>query len=305
MFNQMCETRDVELHPVLLQSKGDSRPIMDIACPTCATVYEVDDATVGEAGRKVRCADCGSIWRAFRDRPSELISRPAPQADAQEPVIVTDPPPMAPAEADVAATADLPAASGDLVQATAIDTPPAEAATPADDEPKRGARIIRGTGKTKPRGGGRLKALVSAPVLAVAATSLLAFGAIAKREPIVRYIPHSAPVFAAVGFPVNLRGIDIRDVKSRMVDDNGVSVLVIDGTLVGLSKERVNIPRLRFAVLGDRGQELYVWSAQADRATLQPGETLTFRRRLAAPPVDGKDVSVRFLSASDITAGLK
>jgi hypothetical protein len=104
---------------------------------------------------------------------------------------------------------------------------------------------------------------------------------------------------------VNLRGIDIRDVKSRMVEDNGVSVLVIDGNLVSLAKARVNVPRLRFAVIGEKGQELYVWSAQADKPQLQPGEAMTFRRRLAAPPSDGKDVSVRFLSASDITAGLK
>jgi predicted Zn finger-like uncharacterized protein len=274
---------------------------MDIACPTCATVYEIDDATVGDAGRKVRCAQCATVWRAFRDKPAELISAPTPPPEAEGLIIVADPPSMAPTDEDVNATPDLPVASGDLVEASAVEQ---QEAQPAADQ-KRGARIVRGPAKPKGRAGGGLKALVSAPVLAVAATALLAFGAVSMREPIVRYIPHSAPIFAAVGVPVNLRGIDIVDVKSRMVDDNGVSILVIDGTLVSRSRERVSIPRLRFSVLGDRGQELYVWSAQADRATLQPGETLAFRRRLAAPPNDGRDVSVRFLSASDITAGLK
>ncbi len=72
-----------------------------------------------------------------------------------------------------------------------------------------------------------------------------------------------------------------------MMDDNGVNLLVIDGDLVNLRTEQLSVPRLRFAVLGDKGQELYVWTAQADRSALKPGETLNFRRRLAAPPSDG------------------
>jgi hypothetical protein len=127
----------------------------------------------------------------------------------------------------------------------------------------------------------------------------------AVRDKVVRMLPHSAAIFDAVGKPVNLRGIDIREVRSRLVDDNGVNILVIDGNLVNVAGDRVPVPRLRFAVIGDKGQELYVWSAQADKPQLQPGETLAFRRRLAAPPTEGKDVTVRFLGASDITAGLK
>ena len=71
------------------------------------------------------------------------------------------------------------------------------------------------------------------------------------------------------------------------------------------SASKVDIPRLRFAVLGPDGQEVYAWSAQADRPSLQPGETLNFKRRLAAPPNDGKDVSVRFVTRSDTTSGIK
>jgi hypothetical protein len=67
----------------------------------------------------------------------------------------------------------------------------------------------------------------------------------------------------------------------------------------------VDVPRLYFAVLGKDGQQIYAWSAQADRSSLQPGEKLNFRRRLAAPPSESKDVSVRFLTRSDITAGIR
>jgi predicted Zn finger-like uncharacterized protein len=74
---------------------------MDIACPTCTATYEIDDATVGETGRKVRCVACGTIWRAFRDRPGEVISAPAPVRSADLPEIEAAPP-LAPSEQDLA-----------------------------------------------------------------------------------------------------------------------------------------------------------------------------------------------------------
>jgi predicted Zn finger-like uncharacterized protein len=275
---------------------------MDIVCPTCAATYEIDDASVLETGRKVRCAGCGTVWRAFRDRPSEIISAPPP-------AIVPEAPPIAPASDDIAASSDLPAPAaigedGRPEASLSVAETGAEGQPEAEPAP-RAAKLVRSKAKNGPGLGGRLKALVSPPAVIGLLTVAIGIGAIVARERVVRLLPQTGAVFAAVGLPVNLRGIEIRNVKSRMVEDNGVSVLVIDGDLVGVSRERVTIPRLRFAVIGQQGQELYVWSAQADRPSLQPGETLNFRRRLAAPPTDGRDVSVRFLSASDITAGLK
>jgi hypothetical protein len=211
---------------------------------------------------------------------------------------VADPPPMAPSEADIAPSEDLPARVGSLEE-----TPPeGEVEAPA---PPRKATIVKGMPAKTAGAPGALRRLLSGPMLILAGALGLMGGSYAFREPLVRLAPPSAAVFAALGLPVNLRGIDIRDVKSRMGEDNGVSVLVIDGALVNVAKEKMAVPRLRFAVLGDKGQEIYVWSAQADKSHLMPGEAMTFRRRLAAPPVDGRDVNVRFLSASDITAGLK
>ncbi|MGL4240426.1 MAG: zinc-ribbon domain-containing protein [Beijerinckiaceae bacterium] len=294
---------------------------MDIACPTCATTYEIDDASVGAGGRKVRCAGCGTVWRAYRDRPSEVISAPPP-------AIIEAPPPLAPTADDILPTPELPSpATYEQFVGPAITAEPQEnaaaGAQPADassdpgmtiatSEPtagekpaRRGAKITKPKASRGPGLGSRLKGLISAPVIFVALTLAAGAAAFTQRDAIVRLVPQSAAIFATAGKPVNLRGIEIRNVRSRMVEDNGVSVLVIDGDLASTSSERVAIPRLRFAVLGSQGQELYVWSAQADRPTLQPGDSLNFRRRLAAPPSDGREVSVRFLSASDITAGLQ
>jgi predicted Zn finger-like uncharacterized protein len=283
---------------------------MDIACPTCATTYEIDDGTVAETGRKVRCAECATVWRVFQGGRFEVISAPAPEPlpPPDEPVQpqAMDPPPMAPTEADVAATAELPAPSGDIAPVETVPADTAHAAAPEEQTPQpRGKAKITSGGKAKASRSGGLGNIFKPKVLVTICAVALLAGAFVTRQQVVRLVPQTAVVFAALGVPVNLRGIDIRDVKSRMVEDNGVNVLVIDGNLVNTRDSQAHVPRLRFAVLGDRGQEIYVWSAQADRSQLKPGETLNFRRRLAAPPADGRDVSVRFLSASDITAGLR
>ncbi len=283
---------------------------MDIACPTCATTYEIDDALIGEAGRKLRCAECGTLWRAWRDRPSKILSAPPPKVQ-----LLDEPPPLAPSEADISTLPDLPVSLMEpQVEEIAAPEPEQAPETPVAETPALDAGPPSKPGKAKIVGnprpprvgiGARLRKLAAPPMLVLAGVAAVFAGGFMARDKVVRLLPHSAVVFDAVGKPVNLRGIDIRDVRSRLVDDNGVNILVIDGNLVNIAGERVPVPRLRFAVIGDKGQELYVWSAQADKAELQRGETLAFRRRLAAPPNDGKDVTVRFLGSSDITAGLR
>ena len=263
---------------------------MDIACPQCAAVYELDDSTVGPTGRKVRCAACGEVWRAM----------PAAQIE-QEPGAET----AAAAETAVTIAADGEAAATDAPP-EAVGEPPAETAAsePEPPKPMRGARLIKSGGDSGKKASAWRK-IADWRVMSVAVTALMLGAGLHQREAVVRLLPQTAKLYASVGFPVNLRGIEIRNVKSRLVVDNDEPVLVVDGDLVNVADRRVDVPRLHFALLAPDGRQIYVWSAQADRANLQPGETLNFRRRLAAPPAEAKNVSVRFLTRSDITAGIK
>src|SRR5260370_41993762 len=43
---------------------------MHIVCPHCTTSYAVDPATLGTAGRTVRCSRCREVWLA---RPEDAI----------------------------------------------------------------------------------------------------------------------------------------------------------------------------------------------------------------------------------------
>jgi hypothetical protein len=125
------------------------------------------------------------------------------------------------------------------------------------------------------------------------------------RADVVRAVPQTASLFAAIGLPVNLRGLVFEDIKIASETHDGVNVLVVDGNIVSASGKPVEVPRLRFAVRNATSQEVYSWTAQPTRSILGPGERLAFRSRLASPPADAKDVLVRFFNRRDVVAEAK
>jgi hypothetical protein len=140
--------------------------------------------------------------------------------------------------------------------------------------------------------------IVAAAVLA----SAVAFAAIGLRASLVRVAPDLAGLYAAIGFPVNLRGLEFSKIKTMREMQDGIPVLVIDGEVMNVTRQPVEVPRLRLAVLGPDSRELYSWTALLSRSVLSEGETLSFRSRLASPPAEGTQVMVRFLTRFDLTA---
>jgi hypothetical protein len=121
----------------------------------------------------------------------------------------------------------------------------------------------------------------------------------------VRVAPQTASLYAAIGLPVNLRGLTFTDVTTSTESHDGVQVLVVEGNIASASTRVVEVPRLRFSVRNRGGQEVYAWTALPTRSVLAPGETLAFRSRLASPPPDARDVLVRFFNRRDLVAGLQ
>lgn len=128
----------------------------------------------------------------------------------------------------------------------------------------------------------------------VFAVVAVAVGAIGLRAPIVRAAPAAAVVYEAFGLPVNLAGIALRDVRARIVRDGDRRVLVTDGEIVNIRRTENRVPTLTLSVRGANGLQRYAWSAPPPKTWLAPGEAVTFRARLAAPPDDGEEVVVRF-----------
>ena len=51
---------------------------MLIVCPSCATAYNVDVASLQSGGRQVRCVRCGKVWHAEATPADKFTWRPAP-----------------------------------------------------------------------------------------------------------------------------------------------------------------------------------------------------------------------------------
>jgi predicted Zn finger-like uncharacterized protein len=147
-------------------------------------------------------------------------------------------------------------------------------------------------------------ALSSLPVAILALVALNA-ALIHWRANVVKIAPQTASLYAAIGLPVNLRGLSFADVTTTIESHDGVQVLVVEGKIASTSQRAVEVPRLRFSVRNRGGQEVYAWTALPGRNGLAPGETLTFRSRLASPPPDAREVLVRFFNRRDLVAGVR
>jgi hypothetical protein len=140
---------------------------------------------------------------------------------------------------------------------------------------------------------------LSWPVLVVLAGAIILTLFFTGREQVVRTMPQAADVYAGLGVPVNLRGIEFQNVRGSNETADGVTVLVVEGKLVNITPRTIELPRLRLSVRDSAAKEIYTWTATAPKPSLGPGEVAEFRSRLASPPADGKAIEVRFFTRQD------
>lgn len=128
--------------------------------------------------------------------------------------------------------------------------------------------------------------------IGVACGVLLATLTLAGRERIVVRIPVADRLFAAIGLPVNLAGVEFRNVVSKVAEIDGQKVLAVTGEIVNIRASASAVHGLTLTARGADGRSLYVWTATAGTSKLGAGETTTFRTRLASPPEEAREVLV-------------
>jgi predicted Zn finger-like uncharacterized protein len=310
---------------------------MLIVCPTCATSYDVELASLQPSGRQVRCVRCRAVWHAAPSHADKLLAAaeaigPEPQviqapadAFAEQPAHAAD----APGAADVAWAApdELPAAApaaaeidaDEPVAAVEVEAPPIapvdlddgqppievegsaeEEAEPLEDIETYAARHQK-RGFRRPSLHWPLTNLQSGILVLLIINAIL----VGWRNDVVRILPQTASFYSMLGLAVNLRGLALDSVTTTTEQHEGVPILVVEGSVVNDSRKIVDVPRLKFVVRNSANEEVYSWTAVPPRATLPPGEAVAFRSRLASPPTDGRDVLVRFVTRHDIIAGTR
>jgi predicted Zn finger-like uncharacterized protein len=302
---------------------------MLIICPSCATSYDVEPATLRPDGRQVRCVRCRTVWHAEINRADRLSAAAAALDPAYAPEVPADiqaDPLEEPAETAVGGhdaqwsveADDVAADSGDDVvddSAAEVAAPPIapvdfDAGRPPIDvdalsaEPPKAWDIERAAAQQFRRGAGRQRPLWSLSRLQTVILALVIVDAILVgwRSDIVRVLPQTAGFYSAMGLSVNLRGLGFAAVATSTEAHEGVPILVVQGEIINQTGAVVTLPRLKLAVRDAAKREIYSWAATPPQATLQPYQAVAFRSRLASPPPDSRDVLVRFLNRRDVVA---
>jgi predicted Zn finger-like uncharacterized protein len=285
---------------------------MHIICPHCTTSYAIDLATLGGAGRTVRCSRCKEVWLARPEDAIEMADAVAAVAEAGGQDAAADEWERIAAgetvEQQDTPVVDSPSISADWQSAARDDAEGLDAA----GSPR--LSWLRNLFKFSPKAAKQSaprrrsgKSLLNLPLAglptACAAMGALVLALVIWRADVVRLLPQTAAFYKMVGLDVNLRGLTFKDVKVTRETVEGKPVLVIEGVIVGETRKPLELPRLRFSVRDEHGAEVYAWNAVLEQAVLNPGERAWFKSRLASPPPEGRNIDVRFFNKRDIAGG--
>src|SRR5450631_1245898 len=287
---------------------GGPKPVADVTAFVDKVIAEAEAQPVPRARTEAPppAAQAAPATPAAADDFGAEDSESITATDTKAPPVEPPPPQPAPAEVqempaepEPAMIADGPPLVPPIEHEPLPDAANAEPEPDSEDGESFAARRQRLQGRRKQS---RRSSRWTAIILVLVACNVALVGA---RNEVVRYLPQTASLFAAIGLPVNLRGLKFENVRISKEDQDGIAMLIVEGAVVSEAGKPIEVPRLRFAARNPTGQEVYTWTMPPPRSILGPGERLEFRSQTPAPPADASDVMVRFFTAQDAMAGAK
>lgn len=179
-------------------------------------------------------------------------------------------------------------------QAPVVETPTAFMASPVgvEDDFTLLARRSGGGAKspTKPK-------TAAGPIGWVALIAVIVLGGagiVAWRQEIVKLWPPSAKLYDTIGMPVRVvgEGLDLQEIQ--YVRNDETNTLVVQGSIVNISKQPREVPPLRAMITTATRQELKSWTFTTGVIVLLPGDKAAFKTELNDLPKGGSDLAVTF-----------
>ena len=243
---------------------------MILTCPACGTRYQADSARFAAPGRNVRCAKCTHVW--FQTPPVAEIE-PEP-----EPIIQAPPPPE--------------------TFARSVEPPPELMSPRIEQEPLGNSSGVFVEPEMKtPRSRGAMLGQIVGWAALILLVVTIGWSVVQFRQTIANLWPQSATLYAAIGMPVNLRGIALTDVAYQQEFEDGQPVLAVTGKVVNVSDRELPVPELQVVLTDDARRELYHWTFDTGVPSLKPGAESAFVTRLSSPPADARNLNIRFADA--------
>ncbi|WP_027133942.1 DUF3426 domain-containing protein [Geminicoccus roseus] len=176
----------------------------------------------------------------------------------------------------------------------APELPPAEPApAPAPSNGSERNRMGEGTGVV--RRGSKSTSLGWIVLLVLVA---VIGGLVLTRDRIATAWPQVAGIYRAAGLSVVIDpGLEIRDVASSEVNEDGQRILVVTGEVVNTTDYAKTVPALRVALLDGERVEVASDVVAIEPEILEARATARFEKRLADVPTEARHTAVRFEDA--------
>ncbi len=150
---------------------------------------------------------------------------------------------------------------------------------------------------------GRHRRMAAGAVISIGAL-LAAGGVILFREPIAQAWPDTAPVFAAIGLPVNVVGIVIERLHFEPTLQDGQAALVVSGTLRNVTNHSVDAPPLRLVLSDAQGKPVWRQLSTVSNPTIPTGQDRTFTTTILNPPLASKNLQIDFAVGGSVPKGV-
>jgi predicted Zn finger-like uncharacterized protein len=243
---------------------------MLVTCPRCFATYNVPEARLGNAVRKVRCSDCRFEW-SETPPPQEAIAGLAPEP---MPDFSSFAPPVAGSASDY--------------------VPP-----PVETAPAKTVR--RDPRKTQAPARDYTNAALWTVFLLVTGLSLL----VLLREPLGKATPWLTDFYETIGLPVEgpNEWFAFKGIVLEKTEADGQTVLIVRGQVHNQSRHARNVPPLRL-FWREKGGNIGPSSIlQARPEYLAPGEAARFSGDLIGVDASaGGEVKVTFVGKDEDTA---
>ncbi len=136
-------------------------------------------------------------------------------------------------------------------------------------------------------------------LLVVAASAVVVLGlaggaVVLLRQQIAEMLPATAPLFAAIGLPVNTIGLVFEGVKSKAMLQAGRPVWSVTGSVRNVREEASAAPPIRLSLLDASGKEVATLVADTLKARVPPGAVRYFAITMPDPPAGAEKLEVRF-----------
>lgn len=116
------------------------------------------------------------------------------------------------------------------------------------------------------------------------------------QERIVQAWPPALEFYRIVGLtPASVaKGLEVRNVTTKRVLEEGVQILTIEGEVVNVSSETRVVPPLRVVLSDKQRHDVQHRTFKANESKLLPGEVTKFSTTIKNPPSEATDLAVDF-----------